>query len=242
MEWADRELRIKSIRVGSDTWPVNRNTKDTWSVFKIMGEFVDGFETLRDVWPAVSIFGGSRARKSHSCYKDSVKIARLLSDAGFSIITGGGPGIMEGANRGAASGRSSSIGLNIKLPSNQAANTFSDTSLEFNYFFARKVMFVKYSCGIVGMPGGFGTLDEIFEALTLVQTRKIKVLPVVLYGSKFWGGLVKWLNQQPLGDKLLRPRDMELFHVVDDPNRVVDIIKCHFEHMGHSLDEGRDTP
>lgn len=207
-----------------------------------MGEFVDGFETLRDVWPAVSIFGGSRARKSQPYYKDSVTIAKLLSNAGFSVITGGGPGIMEGANRGASTGRSNSIGLNIKLPSNQIANAFADTAIEFNYFFARKVMFVKYSCGIVGMPGGFGTLDEIFEALTLVQTQKIRFLPVVLYGSRFWDGLVRWLEHQPLGANLLRPRDMKLFHVVDDPQRVVDIIKCHFERMGHSLDEGRDTP
>ena len=207
-----------------------------------MGEFVDGFETLRQVWPAVSIFGGSRVRKSHAYYKDSVKIAKLLSNEGFSIITGGGPGIMEGANRGAAMGNSSSIGLNIKLPSNQPANEFANTVLDFNYFFARKVMFVKYSCGIVGMPGGFGTLDEIFEALTLVQTQKIEVFPVVLYGKAYWSGLVRWLEQKPLGEKLLRPSDMKLFHVVDDPDQVVDIIKCHFEQIGHSMDEGRDTP
>ena len=146
------------------------------------------------------------------------------------------------ANRGAAKGASNSIGLNIKLPSNQPANEFADTVLDFNYFFARKVMFVKYSCGIVGMPGGFGTLDEIFEALTLVQTQKIKVLPVVLYGTEFWSGLVKWLNQKPLDERLLRPRDMDLFHVVDDPEEVVTIIKSHFEKAGHTLDEGRDTP
>jgi uncharacterized protein (TIGR00730 family) len=207
-----------------------------------MGEFVDGFETLRGVWPAVSIFGGSRVRKSHPYYKDTIKIAKSISDAGFSVITGGGPGIMEAANRGAAKGRSDSIGLNIKLPANQPANPYAKTVLDFNYFFARKVMFVKYSCGIVGMPGGFGTLDEIFEALTLMQTQKIKGLPVVLYGSDFWGGLVRWLNKRPLEEKLLRPADMKLFHLVDDPNRVVDIIKCHFERTGHTLDEGRDTP
>ena len=207
-----------------------------------MGEFVDGFETLRGVWPAVSIFGGSRVRRSHPYYKDSVRIAKLLSHEGFSVITGGGPGIMEAANRGAAKGGSDSIGLNIKLPSNQAANEFANIALDFNYFFARKVMFVKYSCAIVGMPGGFGTLDEIFEALTLVQTQKIKVLPVVLYGTEFWDGLVRWLNERPLGEKLLRPRDMKLFHVVDEPSQVVDIIKRHSERLGHSLDEGRDTP
>lgn len=207
-----------------------------------MGEFVDGFETLREVWPAVTVFGGSRVRKSHPYYRDSVKIAKLLSNEGFSVITGGGPGVMEAANRGAAKGRSSSIGLNIKLPSNQAANEYADSVIDFNYFFARKVMFVKYSCGIVGMPGGFGTLDEIFEALTLVQTKKIKVLPVVLYGTEFWSGLLRWLKQRPFGEKLINARDMELFHVVDDPDQVIDIIKCHFERIGHSLDEGRDTP
>ena len=189
-----------------------------------MGEFVDGFETLRDVWPAVSIFGGSRARKSHSCYKDSVKIARLLSDAGFSIITGGGPGIMEGANRGAASGRSSSIGLNIKLPSNQAANTFADTSLEFNYFFARKVMFVKYSCGIVGMPGGFGTLDEIFEALTLIQTKKIQDFPVILMGCDYWRGMIDWLRDVVVPGGKISEDDMDLFTCTDDPDEVVSVI------------------
>ena len=223
----------------------DRGNKDTWSVFRIMGEFVEGFETLRGVWPAVSVFGGSRVRKSHPSYKNTVKLTERLANAGYSVITGGGPGIMEAANRGSAKGDAQSIGLNIRLPSKQPANEYAETIVDFNYFFARKVMFVKYSCAIVGMPGGFGTLDEIFEALTLVQTEKIDDLPVVLFGSEFWGGMVRWLEQAPLAEGLLRKRDMELFHVTDDPDETMEIIQSHLQHLMKRMGPGmvgRDTP
>jgi uncharacterized protein (TIGR00730 family) len=207
----------------------DRHVKDTWSVFKIMGEFVEGFETLREVWPSVSIFGGARMRKGHPYYRNAVDLAEILSQRGYSIITGGGPGIMEAANRGARAGGSASVGLSIKLPHEQGANRYADTLVQFNYFFARKVMFVKYACGIVGMPGGYGTLDEIFEALTLVQTRKIRNVPVVLFGCEFWGGLVEWLETRLIADKLISQRDLQLFHVTDDVEEAADLIDRHYK-------------
>ena len=225
---------------------VDRHGKDTWSIFKIMGEFVEGFETLRSLWPAVSVFGGARMRRNHRWYRASVDISERLVEAGFSVITGGGPGIMEGANKGASRANGRSIGLNIKLPSAQPSNSYAGTVIDFNYFFARKVMFVKYSCGIVGMPGGYGTLDEIFEALTLVQTKKIKGLPVVLYGSEFWSGLIDWLKDQPLECRLMSRKDLSLIRITDDAEEAVEIIAKHFERMQRGRDrvlsEGRDTP
>jgi uncharacterized protein (TIGR00730 family) len=211
-----------------------------------MGEFVEGFETLREIWPAVSVFGGSRMRKGQPAYKDAVRIGSSLSEAGFSVITGAGPGIMEAANLGARRGSARSIGLNIKLPNGQPSNEHADTVVDFNYFFARKVMFVKYSCGFVGLPGGFGTLDEIFEALTLVQTEKIRRVPVVLFGSEFWGGMVRWLEDQPLKQRLLSRRDMKLLRVTDDVDEIVETITQHYERMERSGGwkglEGQDTP
>jgi len=221
-------------------------SKDTWAVFKIMGEFVEGFETLRPVWPAVSIFGSARAARSSRYYRETVQISKLLSKAGFSVITGGGPGIMEAANKGARMGGSHSIGLPIKLPNEESANAFAQTNVHFNYFFARKVMFVKYACGFVGIPGGFGTFDEIFEALTLIQTEKIHDFPVVLYGSEFWGGLVKWLQEQPVRERMLSRKDLELFHLTDDRDEVVEIIQRHYERRkverGQDAGHGRETP
>jgi len=222
----------------------DRNTKDTWSVFKIMGEFVEGFETLRTVWPSVSVFGSARSGRNHIYYQDAVRVSQALSEAGFSIITGGGPGIMEAANLGATRGEGRSIGLNIKLPFEQDHNRFADTVIHFNYFFARKVMFVKYACGFVALPGGFGTLDEIFEALTLKQTRKIHDFPVILFGSAFWAGLVDWMTEQLLADKMISKRDLKLFHVTDDVEEVVEIIRRHYNRRrrSHRSAEGRDTP
>jgi uncharacterized protein (TIGR00730 family) len=225
---------------------MDRHVKDTWSVFKIMGEFVEGFETLREVWPAVSVFGGSRMRRGHPYYKQTVALSKALAEAGFSIITGAGPGMMEAANRGAVEGGGRSIGLNIKLPSGQAANEHADTIVDFNYFFARKVMFIKYSCAIVGTPGGFGTLDEIFEVLTLAQTGKIKAVPVILYGSEFWGGLVEWLESSPVAGKLVSRRDMKLFSVSDDVDEVVDRVSRHYREIqlrgGPLARDGHETP
>jgi hypothetical protein len=220
--------------------------KDTWTVFKIMGEFVEGFETLRPLWPSVSIFGSARLRRGHHYYRESVAVARALSDAGFSIITGGGPGVMEAANRGASAGKSDSIGLNIKLPFEQQPNEFADTEVTFNYFFARKVMFVKYACGFVALPGGFGTMDEVFEALTLKQTKKIHDFPVLLFGSEFWEGLLRWLHDQPLQERMISRRDLQLFRLTDDVDEVVQIIQRHFakrkRKRGGRAAHGRDTP
>jgi uncharacterized protein (TIGR00730 family) len=224
----------------------DRRGKDTWTVFKIMGEFVEGFETLHPYWPAVSIFGSSRIRRGHRYYRDAVAVAQAISEAGFSIVTGGGPGVMEAANRGAGEGKGRSIGLNIKLPYEQKPNEFIDTLVQFNYFFARKVMFVKYACGFVALPGGFGTLDEVFEALTLKQTRKIHDFPVILFGSTFWSGLLRWLREQPLNERMISQRDLRLFRVTDDPEEVVEIIRRHYasrqRKCGPDAPGGRDTP
>jgi uncharacterized protein (TIGR00730 family) len=221
----------------------DRQTKDTWSVFKIMGEFVEGFEILRSVWPSVSIFGSARVGRGHAYYRSGVRVAEALSSAGFSIITGGGPGIMEAANFGASRGKGRSIGLNIRLPFEQSANPHSDTVIHFNYFFARKVMFVKYACGFVALPGGFGTLDEVFEALTLKQTRKIHDFPVVLFGSDYWQGLLEWLRTQGLGNKMISKRDLKLFSVTDDVEEVVEIIQRHYKRRRRSTrSDGRETP
>jgi len=224
----------------------DRRSKDTWAVFKIMGEFVEGFETLRSVWPAVSIFGSARIQQHHPAYPLAVDVARALSDAGFSVITGGGGGVMEAANRGAADGRSRSIGLNIRLPEEKRPNPYSDTVIHFNYFFARKVMFVKYACGFVGLPGGFGTLDEIFEALTLRQTGKIHEFPVVLVGTRFWQGLLDWFEQRLLAEGMVSNRDLRMLHVTDDVAEVVRIIEENYAKRkmvrGASATEARETP
>jgi uncharacterized protein (TIGR00730 family) len=224
----------------------DRQTKDTWSVFKIMGEFVEGFETLRPVWPSVSIFGSARARKGDRYYQDAVRIAEALSNAGFSIITGGGGGIMEAANRGAKKGSGDSIGLNIRLPEEQKPNGYADTVIHFNYFFARKVMFVKYACAFVALPGGFGTLDEVFEALTLKQTGKIHDFPVILFGKDYWKGLLRWIEQQALRERMVSRRDLSLFKLTDDVDEVVHLIERHYARRkrarGPRGGNGRETP
>jgi uncharacterized protein (TIGR00730 family) len=225
---------------------VERQAKDTWTVFKIMGEFVEGFETLRPVWPSVSIFGSARTGRSHPHYAQAVQVAEALSTAGFSVITGGGGGIMEAANLGAAKGDGRSIGLNIRLPEEQVPNEYADTVIHFNYFFARKVMFVKYACAFVGLPGGFGTLDEIFEALTLKQTQKIHDFPVILIGTEFWSGLIDWMRSQPLREEMLSQRDLDSIQLTDDPAEVVRIVQHHYasrqRRRGDRGGNGRDTP
>jgi len=205
--------------------------KDTWIVFKIMGEFVEGFETLRPVWPAVSVFGGARVPRDHVFYEQSRRVAAALAKAGFSIITGGGPGVMEAANRGAREAGGQSIGLNIKLPFEQKINDHVETGLQFDYFFVRKVMFVKYACGFVGLPGGFGTLDEIFEAITLKQTGKMPDVPVVLFGRRFWDGLLEWLATVPLRHGLVSDGDLALFRVTDSPDEVVEWMLAHYRSL-----------
>ncbi len=211
-----------------------------------MGEFVEGFETLRPVWPSVSIFGSARARKGDRYYQDAVRIAEALSNAGFSIITGGGSGIMEAANRGAKKGPGDSIGLNIRLPEEQKPNGYADTVIHFNYFFARKVMFVKYACAFVALPGGFGTLDEVFEALTLKQTGKIHDFPVILFGKDYWKGLLRWLQQQALRERMVSRRDLSLLELTDDVDEVVHLIERHYARRkrarGPRGGNGRETP
>jgi uncharacterized protein (TIGR00730 family) len=224
----------------------DRHAKDTWSVFKIMGEFVEGFETLRPLWPSVSIFGSARVGRGHRYYQDAVAVSEALTKAGYSIITGGGPGVMEAANKGAQQGGGRSIGLNIRLPMEQEPNDYIDTLVHFNYFFARKVMFVKYACAFVALPGGFGTLDEIFEALTLKQTRKIHDFPVILFGRDFWQGIIDWLADQPLKERMISRKDLRLFTVTDDVSEVVDVIERHWVNRrrtrGSRGGNGHETP
>ena len=204
-------------------------TRDSWKIFQIMSEFVEGFQQLADISPSVSIFGSARFKPEHQYYKASEEISRLLSDSGFAVVSGGGPGVMEAANKGAFSGKSASVGLNIKLPNEQSGNGFQDISLNFKYFFARKVMFVKYASAYVVMPGGFGTLDEMAEILTLVQTGKSKRIPIILFGTSFWSGLLDWFSSSLVAEGTISPGDMDLFHITDDPQFVVDTIFDFYE-------------
>lgn len=215
-------------------WPVNDSTltRESWKIFQIMAEFVEGFERLAQIKPSVSIFGSARTPESHPYYKLTEEIALLLSDAGFSVVSGGGPGIMEAANRGAFAGKSPSIGLNISLPHEQNTNPYQDISLHFRHFFSRKVMFVKYASAYVVLPGGFGTLDELAEILTLVQTQKTRRIPIILVHRPFWDGLLKWFEETLVMEKTIDPDDMHLMQVVDTPKEVVDAIFSHYEKRG----------
>jgi len=201
-------------------------TNDSWAIFKIMGEFVAGFERMSQIGPCVSIFGSARTRPGDPYYELTVDVAESIANAGYGIITGGGPGIMEAGNRGAKKAGGTSVGLNIDLPFEQNDNPFidEDKSLDFDYFFVRKVMFVKYSQGFVVMPGGFGTLDELFESITLIQTHKIDRFPIILVGTAFWGGLMDWIRNTMLSAGNISPEDMELFQLVDHREEVVEII------------------
>jgi uncharacterized protein (TIGR00730 family) len=198
---------------------------DTWRVFRIQSELVEGFETLYDIGPSIAVFGGARFDENSEHYIDAVNVCEKLSNLGFSIITGGGPGIMEAANKGAKMGKSKSVGLNIELPHEQSTNKYQDISMTFRYFFVRKLMFVKYSTGFVIFPGGFGTMDEFFEALTLVQTNKIENFPIVLYGKAYWQGLVDWIRGTLVENGAIENTDMDYFHVVDDTDDIGRIFK-----------------
>lgn len=203
-------------------------TNDSWSIFKIMGEFVSGFEKLSEIGPCVSIFGSARTKPDSKYYNLAVEISEKIVESGFGVITGGGPGIMEAGNKGARQGNGSSVGLNIDLPFEQHDNPYidRDKNLNFDYFFARKVMFVKYSQAFVVMPGGFGTMDELFEAITLIQTHKIDKFPIILVGSEFWSGLVEWIQKILLEEfQNISPEDMLLFKIVDTADEVIDIIE-----------------
>jgi uncharacterized protein (TIGR00730 family) len=189
---------------------------DTWRALRILGEFVEGFDALADVGPAVSIFGSARIGRRNRYYGAARRVAEALAREGFAIVTGGGPGIMEAANRGAKDGGGKSIGCNIELPFEQGLNEYVDLGMEFRYFFVRKVMFVKYAEGFVIFPGGFGTLDELFEALTLIQTGKVEHFPVVLYGKAYWNGLLQWIRDKPLYEEKVSPQDLDLLTITDD--------------------------
>ncbi|MEA4944246.1 MAG: TIGR00730 family Rossman fold protein [Propionicimonas sp.] len=197
---------------------------DPWRVMRIQAEFVDGFGTLADLGPAVGVFGSARTPRKHPLYTAATEIGRGLAEAGYATITGGGPGIMEAVNKGALQAGGVSVGLGIELPFEQSLNKYVSLGINFRYFFARKVMFLKYSQGFVVMPGGFGTFDELYEALTLVQTRKVKSFPVVLFGSQFWGGLLDWLRESTLADGYIAAKDLDLVQVTDDPAEAVRLV------------------
>lgn len=198
---------------------------EAWRLFRIMGEFVDGVETMHDVGTAVSIFGSGRIKREDPVYKEAEEIAFLLVKNNFAVITGGGGGVMEASNRGAAKAGGASVGLNIELPFEQKPNKYSNINLEFKYFFIRKVMFVKYATAYIIMPGGFGTLDELFEAVTLIQTHRIKPFPVILVGSDYWSGLIGWIKERLLEEKRISPEDLEILQVMDDPEEIVKAVK-----------------
>jgi uncharacterized protein (TIGR00730 family) len=202
---------------------------DTWRALRIMGEFVEGFDALAGIGPAVSVFGSARIGRSDPYYRMARTVARKLARHGYAIITGGGPGIMEAANRGAREGGGVSVGCNIELPFEQGLNEYVTLGMEFRYFFVRKTMFVKYAEAFCIFPGGFGTLDELFEALTLIQTGKVQHFPVVLFGTSYWAGLFEWMRATPLAQGKVSPEDLTLFTVTDDVDEAVDVIRAHHQ-------------
>ncbi|WP_055443329.1 TIGR00730 family Rossman fold protein [Lacinutrix himadriensis] len=214
-----------------------KKTNDSWAIFKIMGEFVNGYEKLSKIGPCVSIFGSARTKPEDKYYKLTEKVAHKIVNHGYGVITGGGPGIMEAGNKGAHLGGGTSVGLNIELPFEQHDNPYidHDKSLDFDYFFVRKVMFVKYSQGFVVMPGGFGTLDELFEAITLIQTHKIEKFPIILVGTEFWEGLFEWVKTTLLDQfNNISEKDLDLIHLVDTEDEVIDILDAFYKEYGFS--------
>lgn len=207
-------------------------TSETWRVFRIQSELVEGFETLNDLGPAVTIFGSARLSRGNKYYDDAFALAKMLADDGFAIITGGGPGIMEGANRGAKKGKAHSVGLNIEIPAEQTRNKYQDISLSFRYFFVRKLMFIKYAIAFIIFPGGFGTMDELLEALTLSQTKRIQSFPIILYGSEYWKGLIDWMKNTLVRNGTIAPEDFSLFSLVDTPEEVCFLINEHYRVFG----------
>ncbi len=222
----------KLPRSAANTAAPRFNARESWRIFGIMSEFVEATERLNAIRPAVSIFGSARIAQDHLYYTLTEQIARQLSDAGFSVISGGGPGIMEAANKGAYYGKSPSVGLNIQLPMEQAANPYQDISQSFQHFFARKYMFVKFAAAYVVMPGGFGTLDELLEALTLVQTGKSRKIPIILVHEPFWKGLLEWFRDRLVNEGMIHAADMDLIQVIDKPEDVVAAIFKHYETRG----------
>jgi uncharacterized protein (TIGR00730 family) len=216
---------------------------DSWRVLRIMGEFVEGFDTLSDVYNAVTVFGSARTTPDDPYYEKAVETARMLAEEGFPIITGGGPGIMEAANRGCQEGNGLSIGCNIELPFEQGLNPYVERAINFRYFFVRKTMFVKYSTAFLVFPGGFGTMDELFEALTLIQTGKVKHFPVILFGRDYWKGLADWLRDRVAGEGKIATKDIDLLHMTDSPREAVAIVRQARERRSQTYPalEGRDA-
>lgn len=223
-ETEDEKLLTRGVEV-----PRADTTTDAWRVLRIMGEFVEGFETLAKIGPAVSIFGSARTAAGDKYYRAAEQTAALLAQEGFAVITGGGPGIMEAANKGAIEAGGQSVGCNIELPFEQGMNAYVDVSVNFRYFFVRKTMFVKYAEAFIIFPGGFGTMDELFEALTLIQTGKVRNFPVVLFGTEYWQGLLIWLRETMLVDGKIKPRDLELLSMTDIPEEAVQVVVACYE-------------
>lgn len=215
-----------------DPKDIQYNGRESWRIFGIMAEFVEGTERLAAIRPAVSIFGSARVVPDHPYYLLAERIARKLSDAGFTVISGGGPGVMEAANKGAYFGKSPSVGLNIQLPHEQHANPYQDISQTFRHFFARKYMFVKFASAYVVMPGGFGTLDELLEAMTLIQTGKSRRIPVILVHRPFWEGLLDWMRERLVGEGMIDPEDLDIVQLIDDPDEIVAAIFKYYESRG----------
>ncbi len=232
----DRQKNIPSLRaVTMPERATSQKARESWHLWGIISEFVESAERLSEIRPAVSIFGSARLKEDSAVYQQAMRIARKLSDAGFAVISGGGPGVMEAANRGAFDGRSPSVGLNIELPFEQHGNPYQDIALRFRHFFARKVAFAKYAAAYVVMPGGFGTLDELFEALTLIQTRKGRTIPIVLVGSDFWDGLFGWMKDTLVARGMIGAADIDLMKLVDDDDLVVEAIFDFYEARGFAL-------
>ncbi len=217
----------------------SRGGSDPWMIFKIMGEFVEGFETMREVGPGITIFGSARTKQSDPYYEMAREVAAALARRGYTIITGGGPGAMEAANRGAQEAGGRSVGLNIVLPMEQDPNPYQDVELSFRYFFTRKVCFAKYAIGYVVMPGGFGTMDEFFEALTLIQTHKMRDFPIVLMGKDYWGGLVRWMKRTMVEEGTIGEKDPDLFYLTDDPHEAAEVIQRALEEGSNIRPEWR---
>ncbi len=223
----DRELLLPGFDKEDFT------TADPWRVLRILGEFVEGFDELSKIGPGVSIFGSARLGPENRYYEAARESARIIAGSGLSVISGGGPSIMEAANRGAAEAGGESIGLNIELPHEQNPNEYQNISLHYRYFFVRKMMFVKYSVAFLIFPGGFGTIDELFEALTLIQTGKIENFPVVLFGSEYWGGLIEWIKKTMLAEGCISSADMDLFKLTDSTGEATDIIVQNSKKLGY---------
>lgn len=223
-----REEEIIKCCFKQKTWS-DIKSHDSWSVFKIMSEFVDGMDRLSTIGPCVAIFGSARTKPDDPYYKLTTEIAIELTKLGFGIITGGGPGIMEAANKGACESNATSVGLNIRLPYEKHGNQYIDKEIDFNYFFVRKTLFMRYAQGYIVMPGGLGTLDELFEALTLIQTDKMVDFPVVLVGKEYWSGLIQWMREVLLTRQMIKEEDFDIFHLVDTKEEAVTVIKEFYE-------------